>query len=275
MAGGGSVKNDSNSMIQYFKVSTMREVNGYAIIKYNASEISEQGSENITLEENETDPMNNITEEPLVIMSVGEIEVQQTSDKTEVYSGDKVTYTITIRNRGEVELTDITMVAKPDKGMNLLTAEPQLPVTDGEGKLHWPNLGTLGTNGSTKLNYTVEINGSLEDATWLNNNVNVSGKAGDNSVKNDSNSMILYLKASTMREVNGYAIIKYKAPEIVERKPLVRNSTHLGRPLIWDRHAYGGWMEPREGDRYFIFDSSQIPKKRSGVWYTNGINATT
>jgi len=227
-------------------------------------------SDNVTYDLNATTSMNNSSKERLFIKSISGIEVQQSPNKVDVNSGDRVTYNATILNRGETELKGVTMVVQLDPGMDFLSATPQMPAIKSKGRLQW-NLDKLGANGKRNLTYIIEINGLSEDGALLNNNINVSAKdMMGNTVINSSNSMIQFFKVSTLTVANGYAIIKYKAPETAEREPLVRNSTHLGRPLVWDRHAYGGWMEPREGDQYFIFNSSDVSKTNMRVWYTPG-----
>ena len=231
------------------------------------------------LAENDGSPM----DEPLSIMSAS-INVQQMADVLQkeddkyALSGDKINYSNRIQNIGDKELENISVIANLGQGMKLIPFESHqtLPIEILNASSLQYAIGNLSPGKEIILNYVAEIDGSsLEDGDDLENSISVSGKDGNNTIKENSVSKITYLSQplptlpgngkgtgeanatgnilSRMEIEDGVAYITTIAPEMKKRVPLNRTSVHLGRQLIYDRRLYGGWVDPRTPE-YFITD---------------------
>jgi uncharacterized repeat protein (TIGR01451 family) len=228
----------------------------------------------------------------LGLLSVPAIAVDQTANDSQVYPGDHVTYNISVRNMGDTTLDKVSIEGQLDEGMVFagatLSGATLSPEYDKDkGLIQWQNIGPIDINGMKNLrcNITIINLGDKVESKTLYFNLSAKGEdnQGVETAPYSSNSSIDYYygKANLSPATNTVAqkqaintlvpigeditLIYYNPndTEISKQKLLTRNTTHLGRPLIWQRHIYQGWVEPRRPDEYFAIYESDINKTKA------------
>jgi uncharacterized repeat protein (TIGR01451 family) len=198
--------------------------------------------------------------------------VARTANQDYVYTDDTVSYDVTIKNSGITKLSTTSVDAYLDFGFELVKASnPTYSSTATAGKttIHWADIGSIEAGKTENLTYVIRVTGANIDGAELNNTVIAIGTDINNvtTTPKTNNSKIIYSEISTATEANGYLIVKMKKQPFEEREPLTRQSIHLGNLLIWDRHAYAGWKEMRNGDEYFITNKSDLKNASQRIWY--------
>jgi uncharacterized repeat protein (TIGR01451 family) len=225
------------------------------VVNTEASE-SDQGS---TVLSNESDVL-------LTVKSVSgpEIAVEKKANRVVITGVDNsITYTIKIRNTGQTNLTEISVEDDLPQGAVFDDASALLPDINMNGHLKWNNIGPIKVNESEFLIYSVKASGKYKDGEKLRNNVSVTARDefGQIAPKKSSSSIVTYSTVAEMTPEGDFAIVQSKVeePELVKREPLIRDTVHLGKDLVIDRHAYVGWKEFRK-PHYFITNATEKRK---------------
>lgn len=127
------------------------------------------------------------------------VSVNVQADKNMVSAGDKVTFTITVSNSGDAQVTKLKIMNAIPKGLSLVTGSSTtscgLKIVESAGQVLWKK-GTLsaasnGNSSSCMVSYQATVNSGIADGTVITNTavaksqgINTSGKA-TTTVKNN------------------------------------------------------------------------------------------
>lgn len=104
-----------------------------------------------------------------MVMQTPELVVEKTAQPATAYPGDTVNFTLTYRNIGQGDATNVTLIDRLPLGLGFLSASGQKS-PDGNGVISW-DLGTLksGASGTKIISLQVPANGQYVPATEVEN----------------------------------------------------------------------------------------------------------
>ena len=196
--------------------------------------------------------------ERLVIQSPNDplipiVELNFTSEPNQtVHTGDKVKFKIILEPgpKEKDQINNVSLVAEADPGLGI---ESRKDLTMDNGSIYWSGI-TLTPGNKWEDNFIATV----KDTNAETDNLNVVAivKEGQKEV-NKSVVELQFELQNRIDETEGSIIASQIDEGVEERDVLVRPSRQLGQNVIWDRHLYAGWVEPRPKEiEYFTVDKS-------------------
>lgn len=272
-SGESPLRITNTTQVTFSNTSSAMMLDGHLIIK------PKSGTLQPNMPENETEVLTaNDSMRILRTMSASEINespdisLEAKASPTEVGSGTIVIFEIQINNTGTTNLTEISLRNQLSNGMNYsddYSINPSLK-DEKTGIVIWNNLGPIEINKNISVTFSAKVSGSNEDGQELKNKLILLAKDINNtSIQREASAIVKYTSLSATRKIGKTTVIKSKQKTFERREPIARETIHLGRTLIWDRHAYGGWKEIRVGDEYFVRNNAEADKAktRQKIWY--------
>lgn len=137
--------------------------------------------------------------------------------------GYRITYKLTIVNRGDADATDVVLDDYFDAD-HLTLEDPGGGTVVEDGHIRW-DIGTLPIGESEMRSYTVAVTDLPEGATWLSSNGGIDGYEPDANAANNTDSMAILAD----RHINGHPQGSWP-PELVMTKTHGATSTPIAAP---------------------------------------------
>ena len=133
-----------------------------------------------------TDHVNGLTNTSEVLLRTADLQVNKTVSISSPEFGDEIVYTITVRNNGPYNATNVTVVDKLPDGLNFSSSSDMVNYDNDTGI--W-NIGNLTVNQEVTLYITciVDTTGDIE------NNVNVTCNQYDDNLDNNNYTLLIHV----------------------------------------------------------------------------------
>lgn len=123
---------------------------------------------------------------PTPISKKGSLDVEKTDGKTSARPGDTLTYTITVKNTGEVDIEDLKVTDNLPDEVQVVDVTPHTSWNINSDTIVWENRH-LGAGATEKFTIQVRVNDNTANGTRLVNEVTVKSENRDaaDSAKDD------------------------------------------------------------------------------------------
>lgn len=141
----------------------------------------------ITATCNETDKNasnNNYTSDNVTALPIVDVKVNKTVNVTAVNDGDYVKYTISVKNDGPSNATEVKVTDRLDSRLRFVSFDASRSGISYDNSTETFNIGNLAVNESVVINMIVKVIGIGE----IPNHVNVTSKENDTNASNNENS---------------------------------------------------------------------------------------
>ncbi|MCL2687184.1 MAG: hypothetical protein FWE58_01450 [Methanobrevibacter sp.] len=211
---------------------------------------------NVSCDENETDYTNNEDDETVILNPYIDISLTKSADMDYAYSGDTITYTITVTNNGDVEVTNVVVTDIFDSRLRDISYSGTYGYDISGNIITW-DLLTLAIGQEVTITYSTTID-SYGDGSNIINYANVSCEEDEGNYTNNNDTvevtLLPHFELSIVKAVNASTAV---TGDVLKYTITVTNNGDIGATNVYvydlldirlnyqDFSIIAGWAEYR------------------------------